>query len=321
MTSTLHNSQLQSGQLFAPEQFRMSQLQVYNWGTFSDIHTVPISEQGFLFVGRSGAGKSTLLDAFSALLVPPRWVDFNAAAREAEKTGKDRNLVTYIRGAWADQNDEATGNVAKQYLRPDTTWSAIAITYKNTLGHTISLVQVFWLRGSANGVADVHRQYLIFERSFELSELEEFGKSNLDVRKLKVLFPDAFIKKEFRAYSERFSRLLGIESEMALKLLHKTQSAKNLGDLNIFLREFMLDKPATFDVAERLVREFDELNAAHQAVVIARKQVETLAPAREQYQLRQLLQADLNTLKELLTGMDSYADTGVLTCLNRRLAT
>jgi len=296
----------QNGQLFAPEQFRMSQLQVYNWGTFSGIHTVPVSEQGFLFVGRSGAGKSTLLDAFSALLVPPRWVDFNAAAREAEKTGKDRNLVTYIRGAWADQNDDATGNVAKQYLRSGTTWSALALTYQNAVGQNITLVQLLWLRGSANAARDVNRQFMIFERPFDLGELEEFGKANLDIRKLKALFPDAFIRKEFRAYSERFCRLLGIESEMALRLLHKTQSAKNLGDLNTFLREFMLDKPATFDVAERLVSEFDELNAAHQSVVIARKQVETLVPARTEYQQRESLQTELSTLKELLTGMDSY---------------
>lgn len=34
---------------------------------------------------------------------------------------------------------------------------------------------------------------------------------------------------------------------MALRLLHKTQSAKNLGDLNTFLRDFMLDKPETFE--------------------------------------------------------------------------
>lgn len=308
-----------NGQLFSPEQFRMSQLQVYNWGTFSDIHTVPISEQGFLFVGRSGAGKSTLLDAFSALLVPPRWVDFNAAAREAEKTGKDRNLVTYIRGAWADQNDDATGSVAKQYLRSGTTWSALSLTYQNAIGQNITLVQVLWLRGSANGARDVNRQFLIFEREFDLGELEEFGKSNLDVRKLKVLFPDAFIRKEFRSYSERFCRLLGIESEMALRLLHKTQSAKNLGDLNIFLREFMLDKPATFDVANRLVNEFDELNAAHQAVVTARKQVETLLPAREQHQQRQSLINDRSSLNELLAGIDSYTGHRRVDLLKQRI--
>ena len=60
-------SEPQTVSLFAREQFRMSRLQVYNWGTFSELHDVPISERGFLFVGRSGAGKSTLLDAFSAL--------------------------------------------------------------------------------------------------------------------------------------------------------------------------------------------------------------------------------------------------------------
>lgn len=292
--------------LFAPEQFRMSRLQVYNWGTFSDIHDVPISEQGFLFVGRSGAGKSTLLDAFSALLVPPRWVDFNAAAREAEKTGRDRNLVSYIRGAWAEQKDDASGEIATRYLRPGTTWSALALTYRNALGQHVVLVQVLWLRGSANGPGDVKRHFMIFERPFELDELEAFGQSNLDVRKLKQTFADAIHRSEFRPYAERFCRLLGIESDMALRLLHKTQSAKNLGDLNAFLRDFMLDKPATFEVADRLVSEFDELNAAHQAVVTARRQVETLVPAREKHQHRESLLKERSGLNELLAGIDSY---------------
>jgi len=37
--------------MFAQEQFRMRRLQVYNWGTFSGIHEIPVSERGFLFVG------------------------------------------------------------------------------------------------------------------------------------------------------------------------------------------------------------------------------------------------------------------------------
>ncbi|MCB1752704.1 MAG: ATP-binding protein [Gammaproteobacteria bacterium] len=292
--------------LFAPEQFRMSRLQVFNWGTFSGLHDVPISEQGFLFVGRSGAGKSTLLDAIAALLVPPRWVDFNAAAREAERTGRDRNLVSYIRGAWAEQKDDASGEIATRYLRPGTTWSALALTYRNVSGQHVVLVQLMWLRGNANGPGDVKRHFLILERPFELNELEVFGQSNLDVRKLKQSFMDAFHHSEFSAYGERFRRLLGIESDMALRLLHKTQSAKNLGDLNAFLRDFMLDKPATFEVADRLVSEFDELNAAHQAVVTARRQVETLVPAREKHQQRELLSNERSGLNELLAGIDSY---------------
>jgi uncharacterized protein YPO0396 len=308
-----------TGSLFAREQFRMSRLQVYNWGTFSGLHDIPIAEQGFLFVGRSGAGKTTLLDAFSALLVPPRWVDFNAAAREAEKTGRDRNLVSYIRGAWAEQKNDASGEIATQFLRTGTTWSALALSYRNPLGQIVVLVQIMWLRGSANAPGDVRRHFMILERPFELSELEIFGQSNLDVRKLKQMFTDDFIRGEFRPYCERFCRLLGIDSEMALRLLNKTQSAKNLGDLNIFLREFMLDKPATFAVAERLVSEFDELNAAHQAVVTARRQVETLAPAREKHQRRQSLLEDRNSLDELLQGIGSYAERRRIDLLEQQI--
>src|SRR5690606_38379422 len=312
-------AQPQTGLLFAREQFRMTRLQVFNWGTFAGLHDVPIADRGFLFVGRSGAGKSTLLDAFSALLVPPRWIDFNAAAREADRSGRDRNLVSYIRGAWAEQKDDASGEIATRYLRPGTTWSALALSYRNAIGQMVVLVQVFWLRGNANGSTDVRRHYLIFDRAFDLHELEEFGQSNLDVRKLKQTFPDAFIRDEFRAYSERFCRLLGIESEMALRLLHKTQSAKNLGDLNSFLREFMLDKPETFDVADRLVNEFGELNAAHQAVVTAREQVQTLAPALEHHRQMESMEQQRNELNVLQTGVTSYCEMRRMSLLKERI--
>ncbi len=307
--------------LFGREQFRMARLQVYNWGTFSDLHDIPVSERGFLIVGRSGAGKSTLLDAFSALLVPPRWIDFNAAAREADRTGRDRNLVSYVRGAWAAQSDAVSGEYATQYLRTGTTWSALAIAYQNQLGQHVTLVRLLWLRGKANGNADVKSYYLVLERAFDLRELDDFGDSNFDIRKLKQTLPEAFARDEFRPYSERFCRLLGIDSEMALRLLHKTQSAKNLGDLNTFLRDFMLDKPETFDVAERLVNEFGELNAAHQAVVTARDQVRTLAPARARHQQMEALQLQRNGLAELQAGMNSYRERRRIGLLTDYLAT
>jgi uncharacterized protein YPO0396 len=294
--------------LMAKEQFRMSRLQVFNWGTFSGLHDIPIAERGFLFVGRSGAGKSTLLDAFSALLVPPRWVDFNAAAREADRIGRDRNLVSYIRGAWAEQKDNESGEIVTRYLRSGTTWSALALTYQNKLNEAVTLVQVLWLRGNGNNTADLKRHYLIFERPVALSELEVFGQANLDMRKLKQSFPTAFFYDEFRPYCERFCRLLGIENEMALRLLHKTQSAKNLGDLNTFLREFMLDKPQTFDVADRLISEFGELNAAHQAVVTARDQVQILLLARHSFQDMQTLVGQKNDRHALQVGITHYRE-------------
>ncbi len=302
------------------EQFRMARLQVFNWGTFTRLHDIPISERGFLIVGPSGAGKSTLLDAFSALLVPPRWVDFNAAAREADRTGRDRNLASYVRGAWSAQSDSTSGAAVTRYLRTGTTWSAIALTYRNANSRTVVLVQLFWVRGNGNANQDVKRLFLVLERPFDLREIDDFSTLNFDVRKLKAKLGDAYIRDEFRPYSERFSRLLGIESDMALRLLHKTQSAKNVGDLNAFLRDFMLDEPETFAVAARLVDEFGELNAAHLAVVTAREQVQTLAPARSRFEQMEALKLRRDELEELRAGMHSYRERLRMTLLAEHIA-
>jgi uncharacterized protein YPO0396 len=301
------------------EQFRMRRLQVFNWGTFTGLVDVPIAERGFLFVGRSGSGKSTLLDAMSALLVPPNLVDFNAAAREAERSGRDRNLASYVRGAWADQQDSDSGEIATQYLRKGSTWSALVLEYRNNLGATVSLIRLFWISGNGSSAADVVKHYMVTERAFDIArDLEGF---DLDRRRLKArLGDDVHHFDTFSSYAERFRRLLGIENEMALKLLHKTQSAKNLGDLNQFLRGFMLDEPQTFAAADRLVADFGELDAAHKAVVIAREQVNTLMPARDGHDALLRSRRTTSELRELQNGLDTYREQRRLGLLDLRLA-
>lgn len=294
----------------------MCRLQVYNWGTFEKLHTIPIAEKGFLFVGRSGSGKTTLLDAISTLLVPPKWIHYNAAAQDNERKGRDRSMVTYVRGAWAEQKDGGSGEVATQYLRKGTVWSAIALTFRKTNGREATLVQLFWIRGNLNGPGDVHRHFMILERAFDLTELDDF---DLDVRRLKQAFPDARHTDQFSTYCERFRALLEIESEMALRLLHRTQSAKNLGDLNVFLRDYMLDRPPTFDVADTLVNEFGELNEAHQAVITAREQVQTLGPARGDYARRNESLVERAGLEGLVRELDGYRDVRRLGLLDDRI--
>lgn len=289
----------------AAEQFRLTRIQTFNWGTFSDVFDFPIPEEGYLFVGPSGSGKSTVLDAHAALLTPPRWVDFNVAAREAERNGKDRSVMTYVRGAWAQQTGES-GEYVSQYLRPDTTWTAIAETYSTATGRTVVLAQVLWVRGKLTGTNDVKKLYLVLERPFEIQELDFFPRHDFDTRRFKQDLPDAYVTPDFRPYQDRFLDRLGIDNERALRLLHKTQSAKNLGDLNIFLREFMLDAPGTFEVAERLVLEFGELNAAHQAVVAARKQIGTLLPASDEFAERQRCAMNRNELADITQGIEHY---------------
>jgi uncharacterized protein YPO0396 len=288
------------------EQFRLARLSLFNWGTFAGLHEVPVAPDGFLIVGRSGSGKSTLLDAYTALLIPPRWTSFNAAAREGDRSRTDRNLVTYVRGAWADQSSADTGEIASRTLRPGTTWSALAAEYADGAGAVVTLVQVFWIRGTGNATADLKRHYMIADRPFDLRrELAGFAE-DLDLRGLKRDLPDVSHFSEYARYGERLRLLLRIDSEMALKLLHKTQSAKNLGDLNGFLREFMLDPPKTFEVAERLVEEFAELDQAHRAVVTAREQIEVLAPARDAYAAHQDTEQQLLELDRQLHAIDPY---------------
>jgi uncharacterized protein YPO0396 len=289
----------------AAEQFRLTRVQTFNWGTFSGVFDFPIPEEGYLFVGPSGSGKSTVLDAHAALLTPPRWVDFNVAAREAERNGRDRSVMTYVRGAWAQQTGES-GEYVSQYLRPDTTWTAIAETYSTGTGRIVVLAQVLWVRGKLTGTNDVKKLYLVLERPFEIQELDFFPTHDFDTRRFKQDLADAYVTPDFRPYQDRFLDRLGIDNERALRLLHKTQSAKNLGDLNLFLREFMLDAPGTFDVAERLVLEFGELNAAHQAVVAARKQIGVLLPASEEFMERQRCALVRNELADVIQGVEHY---------------
>ncbi|MBO9872736.1 SbcC/MukB-like Walker B domain-containing protein [Xanthomonas hawaiiensis] len=300
------------------QQYRMRRLQVHNWGTFNGLTDVPIAEKGFLFVGRSGSGKSTLLDAMSALLTPPSIVDFNAAAREAERSGRDRSLVSYVRGAWADQQDSASGEIATQYLRKGATWSALALEYRNAQGQAVSLVRLFWIAGSGTAAADVRKHYMVVPRGFDVAaELDGF---DLDLRRLKLrLGEDVHHFDSFAGYAERFRHLLGIGNEMALRLLHKTQSAKNLGDLNAFLRSFMLDEPRTFEAADRLVEDFAELDGAHHAVVTARRQVETLTPARDYHAELLALRRGVGELRELQLGIDGYREQRRLALLDARL--
>lgn len=302
----------------AEDQFRLKRIQTFNWGTFSGIFTFDIPVEGYLFVGPSGSGKSTALDAHAALMTPPKWVDFNVAAREAERNGKDRSVMTYIRGAWAQQTSD-NGEYASQYLRTGTTWSAITETYRNQQGRCVVLAQVLWVKGNSTISGDAKRVYLLLDRPFDVSELEFFAKSEFDVRRFKQDLRDATVCQEFSVYQEKFRHLLGIDNERALRLLHKTQSAKNLGDLNVFLRDFMLDTPETFGIADRLVSEFGELNAAHKAVVDARRQIETLAPARDEHLQMDSANLQRQDVLSIQTSVDQYREYRRRLLLNERI--
>lgn len=289
-----------------PGQWRLEHIELANWGTFGGLHSVDVPRKGFLLTGESGSGKSSLVDAISAVLTPRGKTRFNAAAADTGTRGSDRSVLTYVRGAWRRSADDETGEITSQYLRPKATWSGILLRYANGCGQRHTLVKLFHLKAGDNTPADVRDLSLLTDTNLSLKDLEPFAANGLKMRELKAAFPDATVDAEHSRFARRIARTLGLTGERAALLLHKTQSAKNLGSLDELFRKFMLDEPETFAKADAAVDQFTELNAAHAAVLRARRQVEHLAPLRDQDRDYAASSAEAERVGVLLDSLDDY---------------
>lgn len=264
-----------------PAQWRLRRIEVVNWGTFDKHHVAEVGRTGHLITGASGSGKSSLLDAIATVLTPRKWLRFNAAAQDSTSRVDDRSLVSYVRGAWRRQTDEETGDTVSRYLRPGATWSGILLRFENAVDEPVNLVRLFHLKRGTNAVADLAELHVLRRGAASLLDFAEFARAGLDKRRLDAAFDGVYSTKDHSPFSARFRRLLGIGNDSALQLLHKTQSAKNLGSLDALFRGFMLDEPATFGLAKTAVDQFDELSRAHRLVVEAREQVDILRRMQE----------------------------------------
>lgn len=259
-------------------QWRLAEVQLYNWGTFSGLHRIRIARKGHLITGPSGSGKSSLLDAIAAVLTPDRWLRFNDAAQPATVRGQGRTQLSYVRGAWSRGTDEEHDKVVSRYLRPRGTASGILLRYDDGRGGTVSLARLFHIAGTSTDAADLRDVNIADRGVLDLAELIPHAKNGIETRRIKDAHPKAAVatRQSSGAFYTRLQNLLGIESSGALQLLHKTQSAKNLGSLDQLFRTFMLDEPATFRRAKEAQEQFGELDAAHRHVVELRRQRDAL---------------------------------------------
>ncbi|MDR2895301.1 MAG: hypothetical protein LBV30_01390 [Propionibacteriaceae bacterium] len=285
------------------DQYRLTRIQLVNWGTFDGYFDLPVPARGLLLTGPSGSGKSSVLDAMATVLVHPKWLTLNAAAQEGGRD-RSRTLATYVRGAYKRTASEESGEIAAAYLRVGATWSAVALTYEGPGGGVSTAARLMHLARGATAAADVRSLFLLADEAVDLPALAEFVVNGLDRRAVKRAHGDWLITDVYSTFAAGLHRRLGL-SDQAQHLLHKTQSAKNLDSLDGLLRDFMLDQPRTFDLVDQAIDQFTELRSAHATVVDARQQIAALTPLSEAAGQRQDRLDRRDRAEQLAAGVET----------------
>lgn len=253
--------------------FRLNRFELYNWGTFHDrVWAIDPCGENTLLTGDIGSGKSTLVDALTTLLVAPQKIAYNRAAG-AEL--RERSLRSYVAGYFKSERGDAGFSAKPVALRDRKAYSVIlGLFYAGEIDQYVTLAQVFWQR-EAQGQPE--RLYAIAEGRLAIGEhFSGFGEIRELRRRLRNA--GAEVHDSFVSYGAAYRRRLGLSDEQAMDLFHQTVSMKAVGNLTDFVREHMLE---AFDVEPRiraLIAHFDDLNRAHDAVCLAREQIERLTP-------------------------------------------
>jgi uncharacterized protein YPO0396 len=257
---------------YAASGFRLQHIEVYNWGTFNQRiwRLTPIGSTALL-TGANGSGKSTLADALLTLFVPYSRRTYNQAS--GTEKHRERNESTYVRGAWSKQKDHESSAANVQYLRGKGSYSVLLAVFANTSQKRyVTLAQVFWWQQG-----DLRKFYLIASVALNIEEHFSVRSDMIDLRK-RLKANGAEVYDEFSKYSRRFCHLLGLRSEKALDLFNQIVSIKDIGGLNAFVRDHMLQKNDTATRINDLRENFENLTRAHAAIELAEQQLAVLEP-------------------------------------------
>lgn len=295
--------------------FRLARLEVFNWGTFGDrVWTLRPEGRNALLTGDIGSGKSTLVDAVTTLLVPSQRIAYNKAAGAESR---ERTLRTYVLGHYKSERNESSGSSRPVALRDHNSYSVILGVFHNAgYDQTISIAQVFWMKELHGQPA---RLFVGAERDLSIAtDFASFGSDIAGLRK-KLRSAGAEFFDSFPPYGAWFRRRFGIDNEQALELFHQTVSMKSVGNLTDFVRSHMLEP---FDVATRidlLLRHFDDLDRAHEAVLKAKRQEQLLTPLVADCERHAELLATIGDMRACRDALRGYFSALKLDLLDRRL--
>lgn len=287
--------------LIHPGQFRIELVQLLNWGSYQDIHRMPVGRGGIAILGPTGRGKSTVLDAMSAVIMPnPQ--EFNRAARDDSRARSERTVYSYARGKTDEVKDAGSDTTTTHFLRPLGTAfpSGAAITWRTELGETITAARLAWIGPDTTTQEEVTSStvYLLAHGEFPLARLNELvaepGSSSPLTRAslARLVHPERDLvtssQPELRV---RLCHELGIggsdESQLkALTLLRRAQASKGVFSIDELFKSFVLTEPRALSRWETTLSSYREAAALYDVFENTRRKLDVLAdvPARaEQY--------------------------------------
>lgn len=262
-----------------PAGFRLAALEILRWGTFDGdrYHRINLAGHSGCVTGPNGGGKSTALDALLTLLVPPDARHYNVAA-SSEGKKKERTVKTYIRGAWSRTESPETGKGQATFLRPPGQPSVLLAVFKDALlQKAVTLVQIHWINTSGQHEA----RFLMKTAEAHIPDLK-LGEQPVTHRKG---FEEAhwYYGTTFDEYMGKFRPALRIPDERALRLLCRTVSMKDITDLNVFVRDLMLEPRDPGALLDDLCRHYENLHQISREIAQAEQESQLLEPVAREY--------------------------------------
>jgi len=281
--------------------YRLHRLEVLNWGTFKRGTIAPCGYTSLL-TGANGSGKSTLVDALLTLLVPRKKRNYNLASG-SEKGKRERDEKTYVLGAYSTIKSEDDDKSKPKYLRTKDDYSVLlAYFYNEGFTQKVTLAQVLCVKEKVEKLFVVAAGELNIAAHFNnFKDFSELKKQLASLSQPKIELFDTFVD-----YSKHFRKTFGVESEKAFDLFNQTVSLKEIGELNEFVREHMLDKINVEEEIQKLNKHYENLTFSHEKMQKAKKQVEILRPLIADSDQYKNVKRNLDELQEVLRVVPAY---------------
>ncbi|WP_434683618.1 ATP-binding protein [Pseudanabaena minima] len=280
--------------------FRLQRFEVLNWGTFDQRPwVIDLKGEIGLLTGANGSGKSTLVDGLLTLLVPNRKRNYNQASSSTGK--KEREEKSYVQGAYGRTRSEDSYGSKPKILRDKGTISVLLAYFSDRSSEQdVTLAEVLWMENTS-----VRKFFVIADAELAIATHFSQSKNIADLKKyLKANNIEIF--DEFSKYSQQFRKRFGFQSEKALDLFNQTVSIKEIGGLNDFVRNHMLEKTDVQTKIRELQESYENLTVSHTAIQKARKQLDALQPITDEAEKYTKFKNEVANLQKLLSVAPAF---------------